>query len=146
MSDIVWSIHPHNDRLSDLALRMRRFGSDLFAARDIDFEFHVPSDETRLLPLETRRDLLLIFKESVHNAARHSGCSRVAARLAISGGSVELTVEDDGCGLSGHARLSAGTGLRSMRARAAKLGGHFELSPVEPRGTRILCRLPAGRQ
>src|SRR5207245_155468 len=39
MSDIVWAINPNKDHLSDLVQRMRRFASDLFTARQIEFTF-----------------------------------------------------------------------------------------------------------
>src|SRR5207244_7959424 len=40
MSDIVWAVDPRKDHLSDLTQRMRRFASEVFAARDIEFRFH----------------------------------------------------------------------------------------------------------
>ena len=42
MNDIVWAINPNRDHLSDLAQRMRRFASDVFTARDIEFSFAGP--------------------------------------------------------------------------------------------------------
>ena len=42
MSDIVWAINPKKDHLSDLQQRMRRFASDVFTARNIDFHFRSP--------------------------------------------------------------------------------------------------------
>lgn len=51
-------------------------------------------------PDEVRRDILLIFKESVHNAAKHSGCSRVAAELSVQGGDLVLRVQDNGRGFA----------------------------------------------
>src|SRR5260370_16939766 len=73
ISDIVWAVNPGRDRLVDLIKRMRRFASDVFSARGIAFRFEAPSDE-RDLPLgtETRREVLLIFKEAVNNTSRPS--------------------------------------------------------------------------
>ena len=39
MSDIVWAVDPRKDHLSDLTQRMRRFASEVFTARDIEFRF-----------------------------------------------------------------------------------------------------------
>jgi signal transduction histidine kinase/ligand-binding sensor domain-containing protein len=128
MGDIVWSIHPRHDRLSDLVQRMRGFASDVLSAREIDFDFDAPGEAQTELPPGLRRDLLLIFKESVNNAARHSGCRRVHATLALDGGRVRLTVEDDGRGFDS-VSLSSGHGLDTMRTRARKLGGECEVRP-----------------
>src|SRR5262249_18993827 len=48
MSDIVWVINPERDQLSDLNQRMRRFASDIFTSRGIEFTFHSPGDEQHL--------------------------------------------------------------------------------------------------
>src|SRR4029450_4771748 len=45
MSDIVWAINPQKDHLSDLTLRMRRFASDAFTARNIKFCLREPDEE-----------------------------------------------------------------------------------------------------
>lgn len=127
MGDIVWSIHPRHDRLSDLVQRMRSFASDVLSARDIEFDFDAPIGALQMeLPPELRRDLLLIFKESVNNAARHSGCSRVRAGLRVEAGRVRLTVEDDGRGFDS-AAFTGGHGLNTMQARAGKLGGECQI-------------------
>lgn len=144
MSDIVWSIHPRNDGLSDLVSRMRQFALDVLSARDIEFDFEAPAegDASLALPLDVRRDLLLIFKESVNNAARHAGCRRVRAVLICEEREVRLTVEDDGHGFDPLAK-AAGQGLGTLRARARKLAGRCDiLSAPGGGGARILVSLP----
>jgi len=42
--------------------------------------------------------LLLIFKEAVNNAARHSQCSKVRIDLQADGPFLSLVVSDDGIG------------------------------------------------
>ncbi|MDX1979583.1 MAG: two-component regulator propeller domain-containing protein [Bryobacteraceae bacterium] len=146
MGDIVWSIHPRNDRLSRLAQRMRSFASDVLSARDIDFDFDTPDTGSEpAISLEARRDLLLIFKESVTNAARHSGCARVRASLRQEGREVRLIVEDDGKGFD-TGRESNGHGLGTMRARVEKLGGRCEVRSGNGAGTRIAVSIPAGER
>ena len=64
MSDIVWAINPHKDHLSDLTGRMRRFASDVFTARAIEFHFQRPGAEQDVqLGANVRREVFLIFKE-----------------------------------------------------------------------------------
>ena len=46
MNEIVWAINPRRDHLSDLTQRMRRFASDVFTARDINFPFVDPTAGT----------------------------------------------------------------------------------------------------
>ena len=84
MSDIVWTINPQKDHLSDLTRRMLSFASELFTARDIAFDFRAPGAEHDMrLGAGVRREVFLIFKESVNNLVRHSGCTRADVEFRI---------------------------------------------------------------
>src|SRR5436853_6299841 len=128
MSDIVWAIDPENDRLHDLAQRMRWFGGEIFQARDIRFDFSGPAErEDVALRADLRREVFLVFKEAVNNIARHSGCGHVCAVLAVESEFLVLKVADDGKGFD-VASPASGLGLKSMRQRAHHLGGLLELA------------------
>ena len=99
MSDIVWAINPARESLLDLIRRMRQHADQVFTSRDIELRFSAPggTDNVRLA-MDVRRDLLLIFKEAVNNAARHSGCSRAEIDLRVAGSRLVLTLSDNGVG------------------------------------------------
>src|SRR5262249_30821000 len=82
VGDIVWAIKPGRDRLSDLTLRMRRCGGDAASAANIEMDFKIQAErpDVKLGP-DLRREVYLIFKESMNNVMRHSGCS--AAQVTI---------------------------------------------------------------
>jgi ligand-binding sensor domain-containing protein/signal transduction histidine kinase len=142
MSDIVWAINPKRDHLSDLTRRMRRFADDIFAAQNVDFRFDAPElDRNVKLGADVRREVFLIFKETINNAVRHSGCSSVDVDLTVGGGWLELKVRDDGRGLDG-TEATQGTGLTSMEARAYKLGGSFDVVSNNGDGTSVTLRVP----
>ncbi len=143
MSDIVWAVNPRRDSLRDLVRRMRRHAEEVFVTRDIRLDFRAPEPNLKL-GVDVRRDLFLIFKEAVNNAVRHSGCSRVAIALAVTGQSLELEIYDNGVGFDPKAE-SDGQGLTNMRERARKLGGELELTSEQPGGTRIHIRVPYAR-
>ena len=146
MGDIVWAINPERDHMIDLVRRMRQHAEELFTVRDIKLDFKAPSVEENLrLGADTRRDLLLIFKEAVNNAARHSGCSEVAIVLQINRTWLSLEISDDGFGFD-PALESEGQGLLSMRRRAVKLGGKLEFDSRKGSGTKVTLRIPVGHQ
>jgi signal transduction histidine kinase len=97
MSDIVWAINPQKDYLRDLTQRMRRFASDVFTIREIEFSFDAPTTEVEI-GANIRRELFLIFKEAIHNVIKHADCSFVEIVLATRGSELELIVRDDGRG------------------------------------------------
>jgi ligand-binding sensor domain-containing protein/signal transduction histidine kinase len=143
MSDIVWAVNPRRDSLRDLVRRMRRHAEEVFVPRDIRLDFRAPEPNLKL-GVDVRRDLFLIFKEAVNNAVRHSGCSRVAIALAVTGQSLEFEIKDNGIGFDPKAE-SDGQGLTNMRERARKLGGELELISEPSGGTRIRVRVPYAR-
>ena len=135
MSDIVWAINPKRDHISDLAHRMRRFASDICTARKIRFQFHAPvaSDDTQL-GANVRREVFLIFKESLNNIVTHSACTEADSKFGTADGRLTLQITDNGKGfdpeLLRNANLSrpgrGGNGLSSMRQRATEFGWRIE--------------------
>jgi ligand-binding sensor domain-containing protein/signal transduction histidine kinase len=145
MSDIVWAINPKKDSVRDLTKRMRRFASDVFSARNIAFKFLAPGEEQDTkINADTRREVLLIFKEGVNNIARHSGCAEAEIELQIAAGWLLLKLSDNGKGFDTSA-ASDGNGLVSMRQRAKKLGGELELIS-NGRGATVILKAPLGRR
>jgi signal transduction histidine kinase len=146
MSDIVWSINPNKDHLSDLSQRMRRFASDVFTARQIEFRFRAPdTDRDIKVGANTRRELFLMFKEAVNNAVRHSGCTRADVEFRDEAGGLTLRVSDDGRGFD-VARAATGHGLASMRDRTEALGGRLEVVSEPGQGTTLTFTIPLGEQ
>lgn len=145
MGDIVWSIHPESDDLAGLTQRMRRFAVDLLSSRGVEFDIAVSEEVTKLaLGAEKGRELLLIFKECVNNAARHSQCRSVQASVSVESGDLCLCVRDDGQGFDPKAPRP-GHGLTTMRTRAEKLGGRWQVQS-SAKGTHVQVRIPTTRR
>jgi signal transduction histidine kinase len=142
MNDIVWAISPEHDSLVDLTRRMRRHAEEVFAFRDIDLEFTAPTTDSDLkLSVGARRDLLLIFKEAVNNAARHSLCTQIEIEFRCEHSGLHLRIKDDGQGFDPTALNGGGHGLRSMQRRAAELGGTLTIQSSA--GTTVEFDLPS---
>ncbi len=145
MSDIVWAVNPLNDHMVDLIRRMRRFASDAFSSRNIEFQFEVKIPQGDIpVGAEMRREIYLIFKESVNNLVRHSGCSRADIAIEAGRDGMTLRVSDNGKGFDPDSCWH-GHGLVSLKNRAAKLGGTLEISSSPVLGTTVLLRTPAIR-
>ncbi len=141
MSDIVWAINPQKDHLSDLTQRMRLFASNIFTARSIKFRFIAPAaDEDVRIGAHVRREVFLIFKESVNNLTRHSHCTEANIEFRLEDNSLALTVTDNGAGFDLTAQ-SNGHGLVSMQERAEAIGARFEVVS-NGEGTVINLKLP----
>jgi ligand-binding sensor domain-containing protein/two-component sensor histidine kinase len=136
MSDIVWAVNPRRDSLGDVVRRMRLHAEETALTRDIALDFVVPDEELVKLDLHVRRDLYLIFKEAVNNAARHSGCTHLSVRLVRDRDRLELVVRDNGRGFDPLVILD-GNGVVNMRRRASSHGGRLEIESDPASGTTV---------
>jgi ligand-binding sensor domain-containing protein/two-component sensor histidine kinase len=142
MNDIVWAISPEHDRVLDLTRRMRQHAEEVFTIRDIDLAFVSGSSDSELkLTVGVRRDVLLIFKEAVNNAARHSGCTKVEIDFGCTSSSLNLRVADNGCGFQENPERD-GHGLSSMARRADSLGGKLTIRSGISEGTTVNFEMP----
>ena len=85
-----------------------------------------------------------IAREAIANAARHGGARNVIVSLRQIDAGIALRVVDDGCGIASTDLDPApeGFGLRSMRERAAALGGELNVRQPARGGTELEVVLP----
>jgi len=75
--------------------------------------------------------------------ARHAGASRVDGVLRNFGGTVEMTVSDDGKGIGAREASDGGSlGIVGMRERVRALGGQLEITGHPGRGTSVRVSIP----
>ncbi len=145
LGDAIWSIDPRRDDLQSLGDRLRHFAGDLLEARGMTFRLDLPSEAPAVdVPPEPRRQLFLLLKEAVTNAARHSRASSVSVAFRLTGRLLDVEIADDGAGFDPAAWPGGpdeeGRGLLNMRARAIALGGRLELKTAPGEGTRLLIQ------
>ncbi len=92
------------------------------------------------LSVDRQRDLVLIFKEALHNIARHAAATTVDIRLAHAHDALMLTVKDNGHGFD-LATVAAGMGLANLHRRAEKHDGSVTILS-SPQGTTLTVILP----
>ena len=142
MSDIVWAVNPHKDRLSDLTHRMRHFANEVLLASDIEVRFQSSAaDQDKRINADIRRQVFLIFKEGINNIVRHSACTEADIEFRNERAWLVLTLRDNGRGFDPE-RPQDGHGLTSLRRRAAALGGELEVISGPGRGTTVTLRIP----
>ncbi|NUO59559.1 MAG: hypothetical protein HOV78_23095 [Hamadaea sp.] len=98
------------------------------------------------LPAAVETAAYRIAVEAMTNVVRHSGATKCVVGITLRPESVEVTVSDDGRGID--PAKAAGVGLRSMRERAAEVGGEVSIGSGTGGaggtggGTRVHARLP----
>jgi signal transduction histidine kinase len=126
----------------DLAAALRR-RTDQLRTSGLDVEVEI-DEGLPPLPAATVAATFRIAEEALTNVVRHSGAGHVRLTLQHVDDSVRLEVVDDGRGPG--VEREGGVGIGSMRDRAERLGGSFEIEPAQPGtprpGTVVRVALP----
>lgn len=145
IADVVWAVNPRRDNFNDMAQKMRRFASDTLSARQIILFFDEDmGDSERRMDAILRRELYLILKESVNNAARHSAATEVRIALKAQGRRIRLVVADNGRGFDPNVTHD-GNGLSSLRVRAARVDASLTIESSPGAGSVVTVDAPVGR-
>lgn len=137
IDDIVWSINPKNDDLGSIIARMRRYASELFDAKHINYQIIMPENlEDVKMTMEQRRDVYLIFKEAINNLLKYAECTQVNIKIIIENRKFNLVITDNGKGFDS-TKPTARNGIKNMKNRAEKLKGKFLLDSKEGQGTKV---------
>ena len=133
---------------------LTEFGADLPAAlealaQDAERRFRIRCGFRRrgeLPPVNgtVAAHLYRVTQEAITNAVKHGPAGSVDIDLRAEGGSLELTITDDGKTALDPEVFAPGRGLRIMEYRARTIGADLAIEP-NPRGSglRVRCTLPA---
>ncbi len=99
------------------------------------------------VPAALKATIFRILQEAMNNILKHANADRIAVLLHNPGTSIQLAVEDNGCGfdpasMTGSRGRGTGFGLMSMKERALSSHGVFELQSSPGQGTRIIVTWP----
>jgi PAS domain S-box-containing protein len=136
----------HSSKLEYLgAIRGMKSWCEEFGERQgLQIEFKSPEAQTSLPP-EVGVSLFRVLQEALHNAAKHSGVSRIEVQLREDSGEIHLIVSDLGRGLDVETAMQGrGLGLTSMRERVRLVNGTIAIQSKPMGGTTVHVRVPLG--
>lgn len=137
MSDIVWAINTRNDSFANIINRMRAFAVEVLEAKNCSVHFDISEILMHYnLDMEKRKNLYLIFKETINNSAKHAACKNVWVDFHSKGNHLNLKIRDDGKGFKIENDFS-GNGLFNIRKRASELNGDIKITSEPGKGTTI---------
>jgi len=99
---------------------------------EADEEISVPDSTVAL-------HLYRIAREAVINANKYARAREIIVRMRRSTKGIELSVIDDGVGISANSLAGSGMGFHIMQYRARSIGARLEIKPIKPHGTRLTC-------
>ncbi|GAB4422414.1 MAG: hypothetical protein OHK0039_38420 [Bacteroidia bacterium] len=143
MSDIIWAIHPRHDGGGQTLAKMQQVLNDLLVQAGTDLTFEAdPAIQGLALSMDGRKNLMLLFKEAIHNIVRHAGARAVTVSLRIEQKHLHLRIADDGRGFVPDQQN--GHGLDNMQRRAEALRGRLVIDTAPGQGTQLHLAVPLG--
>lgn len=136
--DFIWSIDFESNNLKEVIIYVRDFGADYFEKNGI--RFHVQNEILSeafhvALPDGYNRNIILIVKEIMTNALKHSKAHNIYFSTGNQGQKYTIEIKDDGVGFSGEGK---GNGLKNIRLRAARIHGHITVDSGMGNGTSVV--------
>jgi signal transduction histidine kinase len=143
LKDIVWLVKAGDFPSCVMLLeQMRSSAARLLMGIRWDFSVEGTFSEESA-PLDVHRDILLFFREVLHNVARHSRATVVKITLERTQAGFSISVSDNGIGFDGDAHFY-GRGLQNMRERAARISAALTVQSGAGEGTRVALEVPLG--
>ena len=138
MRDLVWSIDARSDTWDKMIERMKDYATGTLSPLDIRFEFHSSITPGKHIDAHFKHNLYLIFKEAIHNIARHSQATNVDIRFEERNGHLVMRIQDNG--KSQAKTTPPGQGLQNMKMRAERIKGKLSAGQND-QGFEVKCEL-----
>jgi signal transduction histidine kinase len=133
--DFIWTLKKESDQIEEMVTYLSDFGEDFFQQLNIQFRIEKCIESNVQLPYYWSRHLILIFKEAMTNAAKHSQCTETVIEFNFRNNELQIAFKDNGIGFDPK-NVSIENGLRNMEDRAHKIGGELICNSSE-NGTEI---------
>ncbi len=140
MSDIVWTLNSKNDRFDNIVNKMRAYAVERMEPINCAVKMEIDEQIQYIeLNMEQRKNLYLIFKEAINNAAKYAACKNIFVEMIRHHNQIILKIVDDGIGFS-FDKIKLGNGLENINKRAKDLKGEIKIESKENAGTTIYFR------
>lgn len=135
----VWTLYLETTEYEDLAQAIAKFIEQTPSDPSVSINLTIDGIPYRLHP-DPGLNLLRIAQESLTNALRHAHAQKVQIYLSYCPQTLQLTIQDNGCGFDPQSS-TAGFGLLGMQQRAARIGASWHLVSRPREGTTITVTL-----
>lgn len=137
LDDIIWLVKPCNDKFANLWQHIREYSVPMFESRDICFFIDFPESISEIpLPMDVRRNIFLIIKESVNNLVKYSKCTEAAITAHDGPDVIAFSVQDNGIGFDPD-QLTNRSGVKNIQARARSISADVKITSACGNGTLV---------
>jgi signal transduction histidine kinase len=140
LRSLVWFLNPEHDRADDIIAKMRERAGRMLIQIDHSFDEDARGSMP-IMDMAFRRNLILLYQESLNNIVKHSKATKVAINVKTDDKVVHLTISDNGTGFDTEKKKD-GHGLGTLKHRAEQMKGSLDVKSSPGEGTTIFFRAP----
>lgn len=140
MKALIFELRPESLEKEGLVAALTKQAAALQARYEIEVQASLCEEPE--VSLAVKEALYRIAQEAQHNIVKHARATRVELLLECKQGEITLEVKDNGAGFDPQGDFPGHLGLKSMRERAERLGGKFELESAPGEGTCLKGTIP----
>lgn len=138
--DVLWSLETRTDEILNLFDRLSEIGNKAVENTQFDFVIYKNKiDERYQLSNRQKREILLISRECIHNALKHSNGHLILFDFSLVNNKLRLVISDDGFNEDSNINMN-GFGIPSIMMRVKKMGGKVSFAKNE-RGFEVILLL-----
>jgi signal transduction histidine kinase len=147
LSDVLWFTNSETDSLRQVIGKLMDLSELRIPPEQLLIEVTPPKQVPDFtVPVQLKRDLLLLFKEVVNNAAKHSEASEIRVKIKWKRPFLHIAVSDNGKGFvveeeMVRQRKRPHLGLNSIQRRAQRLGAKLAIDSVLEQGTVVTLKV-----
>jgi signal transduction histidine kinase/Tfp pilus assembly protein PilF len=141
MRSLIWLLNIDNTTLNDLKAKTREMLNQFADDCDWSAGWNDEAHGDYNLKQSAFRDIYLLYKEMLHNAAKYSKAPRVEVSVSISNDILKGSVKDNGIGFDMD-EIRRGRGLGNMESRVLANEGKIEFNSVSGKGTEVIFEMP----
>ena len=149
---IAWELRPPS--IDELGLRkaLASYIADWSEQCATEVDFHCDDPSLDQVPNEIGSAVYRVVQEALTNVVKHAQQpSNVSVVIRHVSGTLQVIIEDNGCGFDVSAAVAKtggyrGLGLDGMRERLMLIGGTLEIESTTGAGTTIFARIPLDGQ
>ena len=140
MRALIFELRPESLQTEGLVTALGKLVNALGARYRLEVTLETGNEPD--ISIEPKESLYRIAQEAMNNIAKHARANHVDVKLIDANGQLLLSISDDGAGFDTSAGFPGHLGLHTMRERAEKVGGTFNIESAQNAGTRIQVMIP----
>ncbi len=142
MRALIFELRPESLKTDGLVAALNKQADAVRKRHHLEVETDL-CEEMEQVSLEIKEALYRIAQEGMHNVVKHAQATQIKLKLTCDQpNAIILEIADNGAGFDSQESFPGHLGLQSMRERALRLGGAFDVESKRGKGTRLRVRIP----